>query len=81
MHNAFIEGESAVKDFSDNLFFVWASIMSGEYELEGEVGWYVRIFGYVFALLTNVILLNLIVAIMGDKYEESITIMAEKLLR
>jgi hypothetical protein len=55
--------------------------MSGEYELEGEDGWYVRIFGYVIALLTNVILLNLIVAIMGDRYEESITIMAEKLLR
>jgi len=34
MHNAYLEGESAVKDFSDNLFFTWASIMSGEYELE-----------------------------------------------
>lgn len=47
--------------------------MSGEYELEGYNDWFVRIYGYFIALAANVILLNLIVAIMGDTYEESIT--------
>ena len=55
--------------------------MSGEYELEGFNDWFVRIYGYFIALAANVILLNLIVAIMGDTYEESITSMSEKLLR
>jgi hypothetical protein len=70
-----------VQDFSDNMLFVWKSIMSGEYELESQEGWFVRIYGYCTALLANVILLNLIVAIMGDTYEESITTMNEKLLK
>ena len=55
--------------------------MSGEYEIVGEEGFFIRIYGWVTALLANVILLNLIVAIMGDTYEESITSMKEKLLK
>ena len=55
--------------------------MSGEYEREGEEGFFIRIYGWVTALLANVILLNLIVAIMGDTYEESITTMNEKILQ
>ena len=55
--------------------------MSGEYEIDDQEGWFIRIYGWLTALLANVILLNLIVAIMGDTYEESITSMKEKLLK
>jgi hypothetical protein len=55
--------------------------MSGEYEIDGQEGAFIRIYGWFTALLANVILLNLIVAIMGDTYEESITTMNEKLLK
>ena len=55
--------------------------MSGEYEIEGQEGLFIRVYGWVTALLANVILLNLIVAIMGDTYEESITSMNEKIMR
>jgi hypothetical protein len=55
--------------------------MSGEYEIEGEEGIFIRVYGWITALLANVILLNLIVAIMGDTYEESITSMNEKMLK
>jgi hypothetical protein len=55
--------------------------MSGEYEIEGHDDVFIRFYGWFTALLANVILLNLIVAIMGDTYEESITSMNEKILK
>jgi len=55
--------------------------MSGEYEIEGYDDVFIRVYGWFTALLANVILLNLIVAIMGDTYEESITSMNEKILK
>jgi hypothetical protein len=55
--------------------------MSGEYEIEGHEDVFIRVYGWFTALLANVILLNLIVAIMGDTYEESITSMNEKIMR
>ena len=55
--------------------------MSGEYEIEGHEDVFIRVYGWFTALLANVILLNLIVAIMGDTYEESITTMNEKILQ
>ena len=42
---------------------------------------YDEMIGIFTTLMTNVILLNLIVAILGDSYEEIVTTIAEKSLR
>ena len=42
---------------------------------------YLQLFIYVLTLFANVLLLNLIIAIMGDAYEEVITSIEEKNLK
>ncbi len=42
---------------------------------------YLQLFIYVLTIFANVLLLNLIIAIMGDAYEEVITSIEEKNLK
>ena len=56
-------------------------MVRGDFDDPEDKSWYSRSIGYAITLLANVILLNLIVAIMGDIYEETITSISEKLLK
>ena len=57
-------------------------MIGGEFEndeLEENLYW--QMLGYILILLTNVLLLNLIVAIMGDTYAEVMNSVDEKNLK
>ena len=58
-------------------------MIRGDFDNDNEnyVTLYLRTFGIILTLLANVILLNLIIAIMGDAYEEILTSIDEKLLK
>ena len=58
-------------------------MITGEQYSSGEESNYVyeECLGYILIILANILLLNLIVAIMGDSYEEVMTSVSEKNLR
>ncbi len=56
-------------------------MLTGDYEIDGNLNFYNIVITLVFTLIPNVVLLNLIVAILGDSYEETITSIEEKCLK
>jgi hypothetical protein len=56
-------------------------MLTGDYEIDVKLNIYNIFITLVFTLIPNVVLLNLIVAILGDSYEETITSIEEKCLR
>ncbi len=56
-------------------------MLTGDYEIDGKLNIYNILITLVFTLIPNVVLLNLIVAILGDSYEETITSIEEKCLK
>lgn len=61
--------------------------MQGEYwakdleEVDSGVNLYSLLLMIIFTALPNIVFLNLIVAILGDSYEETVTSIDEKCLR
>ena len=55
-------------------------MVQGDYDLLQEI-WYFILFRILIVLASNVILLSLINAILGDVYEEVITVIEEKCLK
>ena len=53
-------------------------ITGEQYEHKDGGVLYEEFLGFILIFLTNILLLNLIVAIMGDSYEEVMTSVAEK---
>ena len=66
---------------------IWIAMMQGDYWAkdnkgeELEVNLYSLFLMIIFTSLPNIILLNLIVAILRNSYEETITSISEKCLR
>jgi hypothetical protein len=56
-------------------------MLTGDYDIDGKLNIYNIFITLVFTLIPNVVLLNLIVAILGDSYEETITSIEEKCLK
>lgn len=56
-------------------------ITGEQYEHRDGNIFYEEFLGYILIILANILLLNLIVAIMGDSYEEIMTSVAEKNLK
>ena len=56
-------------------------MLQGDYEINGILDVYNIVITLVFTLIPNIVLLNLIVAILGDSYEETITTIDEKCSR
>ena len=56
-------------------------MLQGDYEINGIMNIYNIFITLAFTLIPNVVLLNLIVAILGESYEETITSIDEKCLR
>ena len=56
-------------------------MLTGDYEIDVKLNIYNIVITLVFTLIPNVVLLNLIVAILGDSYEETITSIEEKCLK
>ncbi len=56
-------------------------MLTGDYDIDGKLNIYNIVITLVFTLIPNVVLLNLIVAILGDSYEETITSIEEKCLK
>ncbi len=56
-------------------------MLQGDYEINGIMNIYNIFITLAFTLIPNVVLLNLIVAILGESYEETITSIEEKCLR
>jgi len=56
-------------------------MLTGDYQIDGNLSIYNIVITLVFTLIPNVVLLNLIVAILGDSYEETITSIEEKCLK
>ena len=55
--------------------------MSKKMKIAHNIGFYNLFLLMIFTFMPNVIFLNLIVAILGDSYEETITSITEKCLR
>jgi hypothetical protein len=56
-------------------------MLTGDYDIDGKLNIYNIVITLVFTLIPNVVLLNLIVAILGDSYEETITSIEKKCLK
>ena len=68
------------------MFRLFGLMIRGEFNVNDEskhkmTTVYLQLFIYVLTLFANVLLLNLIIAIMGDAYEEVITSVEEKNLK
>ena len=65
------------------MFFTWGLMIRGDYKKSNgdEMKLYWQIFGYLLTIFANALLLNLIVAIMSDAFEEVITSQDEKNLK
>ena len=81
MNNAYAEDEEIFEDISKSFLTLLKAMLQGDYEINGTLDFYNVAISLVFTLIPNVVLLSLIVAILGDSYEETITSVAEKCLR
>ena len=81
MNNAYVEDEKIFEGVSGGFLTLLKAMLQGDYEINGELDYYNIVITLAFTLIPNVILLNLIVAILGDSYEETITSIDEKCLR
>ena len=59
---------------------IWGAMIRGDYDLVGQE-FYFYLFLFVIVTISNVILLSLINAILGDAYEEISTSIEEKCLK
>ena len=81
MNNAYAESEEIFGGILESFLTMLKAMLQGDYEINGLIDYYNVIIILVFAFIPNVVLLNLIVAILGDSYEETITSIDEKCLR
>ena len=68
-------------DLANSYMTMWKAMIQGDYEIEGHNEFYFIFIKMIFVLMPHVILLNLTVAILGDSYEENITLITEKELK
>ena len=62
---------SNTDEFGRLMFSVWGSMIRGDFDNEAEdyPGFYIRFCGVCIVFMANVILLNLLVAVLGDAYD------------
>ena len=70
-----------VKSIVKKIFQTWTIMTTGDQLTTESEYFYELSLGIILVFLANILLLNLIVAIMGDSYEEVMTSVAEKNLR
>ena len=61
-----------IEQFGNLTFSVWGTMIRGDFDNEAKdyPGFYIRFCGVCVVFLANVILLNLLVAVMGDAYDQ-----------
>ena len=73
MHDAYVEDEKIFEGLYESFIVLLKAMLTGDYQIDGNLSIYNIVITLVFTLIPNVVLLNLIVAILGDSYEETIT--------
>ena len=81
MHDAYVEDEKIFEGLYESFIVLLKAMLTGDYQIDGNLSIYNIVITLVFTLIPNVVLLNLIVAILGDSYEETITSIEEKCLK
>jgi hypothetical protein len=85
MHDAYVEDEKISQGLAESFLTLLKAMLQGDYEIDEKLNIYIIIYNIfitlIFTLIPNVVLLNLIVAILSDSYEETITSIEEKCLR
>jgi hypothetical protein len=63
---------SDTEEFGKLMFSVWGSMIRGDFDNDADEypGYYIRICGVCIVFMANVILLNLLVAVLGDAYDQ-----------
>ena len=63
---------SDTEEFGRLMFSVWGSMIRGDFDNDADEypGYYIRICGVCIVFMANVILLNLLVAVLGDAYDQ-----------
>ena len=63
---------SNTEEFGRLMFSVWGSMIRGDFDNDADEypGYYIRICGVCIVFMANVILLNLLVAVLGDAYDQ-----------
>lgn len=66
-----------INELTNNFFDTWTTMIKGDFDAEKNTfNW--RIFFFILTFLLNVILLNILVAILSDSYESVMTYISEK---
>ena len=81
MYDAYVEDEKIFEGLYESFIVLLKAMLTGDYQIDGNLSIYNIVITLVFTLIPNVVLLNLIVAILGDSYEETITSIEEKCLK
>jgi len=61
-----------IEEFGKLIFSVWGTMIRGDFDNDANEypGFYIRFCGVCVVFLANVILLNLLVAVLGDAYDQ-----------
>ena len=66
-----------INELTNNFFDTWTTMIKGDFDEDKNIlNW--RIFFFILTFLLNVILLNILVAILSDSYENVMTYISEK---